>query len=537
MHRSQKKLPQSQGRPLFTWCKSLSFSKISLLPLVFFFLHACTLSPRYQRPCMEMPDQWRVASDPTETVINVRWWEQIHDPVLNELIQEALESNYDLRIATARIAQFQAQLGIVSSQLYPQIYGQGTASRQRISETLAGDQGVFKSGSQSSTSSQGAGQAGGAAAGLLPDLGGLFPVYNNDYRAVITAAYEVDLWGKIRSATDASYSELVGQIDARRAVILSVVSSVANSYILLRQYDNQLQISQQTLKSREESFRLAKLRFEEGLTSELEVAQAAADRDEAVIQVIQFENLIPLQENLLSVLIGHPPAAIKRGRSVEVFHLPLEVPAGLPSDLLEQRPDILQAEEQLIAANFRIGEARALYFPDITLTGYYGYESAELHELFTNPSRTWQWMVNLLQPIFTGGKITSTVDLTKARKQEAVYNYLQTILKALREVDDALISHKNAKRAVAAQMERVKDLHQYLHLATLQYQNGLVDYLNVLDAERHLFEAQLDLAKGQADVFITLVNIYKALGGGWVIDAENLMKEEWDLQCEDACKS
>lgn len=476
---------------------------------------------------MEMPEHWRVANNEVETVVNARWWKQFQDPVLNDLIEESLESNKDLRAATARIAQFQAQLGIVSSQLYPQIYAQGTASRQRISQTLAGQQTSSNNSSSSSNTEQG-----GLLTGLLPDLNQLFPIYINDYRTVLTAAYEVDLWGKIRSATDASFAELLGQVDARRALLLTVVSSVATSYILLRQYDLQLQVSVQTLKSREESYKLARVRFQEGLTSELEVAQSAAERDQAAIQVIQFQTLIPQQENLLSVLIGHPPAAIKRG--LPVYSLPLspQVPAGLPADLLEQRPDILQAEEQIIAANFRIGEARALYFPDLALTGYYGYESAELHELFTSPSRIWQWMANVLQPIFTGWRITSTVDLAKAIKEEAIYHYLQVILTALQEVNDALIAHKNAKEALVVEMARVKDLQLYLHLALLQYQNGLVDYLNVLDAERRLFAAQLDLAKGQADIFITLVNIYKALGGGWVIDAENLMKEEWQSSSE-----
>ncbi len=504
--------------------KSKLFFGFCLITLFFFFLHSCSFAPRYQRPCMEMPEHWRVTSDETETVVNARWWEQFEDPVLNELIEEALESNKDLRVATARIAQFQAQLGIISSQLYPQIYAQGSVTRQRTSQTLAGDQ-TFSN----SSSSSGAEQGGGALAGLFPDLSQLFPIYSNDYRAVLTAAYEVDLWGKIRNATDASFAELLGQVDARRTVILTVITSVATSYILLRQYDLQLRVSIQTLNSREESYKLAQVRFKEGLTSELEVAQSAAERDQAAIQVIQFQTLIPQQENLLSVLIGHPPAIIKRGLAVYDWPLPPQVPGGLPADLLEQRPDILQAEEQIIAANFRIGEARALYFPDLTLTGYYGYESAELHELFTNPSRTWQWMANLLQPIFTGWRITSTVDLAEAVKEEGVYNYLQVVLTALQEVDDALIAHKNTKEAVAVEKMRVKDLQLYLHLASLQYQNGLVDYLNVLDAERRLFSAQLDLAKGQADVFITLVNIYKALGGGWVVDAENLMKEEWEI--------
>lgn len=491
---------------------------------VFICLGSCNLSPRYARPCMEMPEQWRISADETETVINARWWEQYNDQVLIDLIEEALASNNDLRAATARIAQFRAQLGIVSSQLYPQISGQATYSRQRTSQTLSGEI------DSANNANQQAYDYGGAAAGVIPDLQRFFPIYSNNYLAQLTAAYEVDLWGKIRNASNASYAELIGQVDARRTVILSVVSSVAGSYFLLRQYDFQLQISLQTLKSREESYRLAVIRFNEGLTSELEVTQSAAEREEAAIQVIQFQTLIPQQENLLSVLIGHPPESIERGKTIEEWSLPPQVPAGLPVDLLEQRPDIMQAEQAMIAANYKIGEARALFFPDITLTGNYGYESRELKELFTNPSRAWQWVANVLQPIFTGWRISSTVDLAKARKQEAAYNYMQTVLTALQEVNDALIAHKNAKRVVVVEKARVKDLGQYLHLATLQYNNGLVDYLNVLDAERRLFDSQLDLAKGEADVFITLVAIYKALGGGWVIDAENIMKEEWSIQ-------
>lgn len=514
------------------WSKNLGLKKVknlilankwnierSLFILLLFLFQSCTFYPRYKRPCMEMPESWRFVSDKTETVANVRWWEQFQDPVLNELIQEALENNNDLKAATARIAQFQAQLGIVSSQLYPQIYAQGTFSRQRISQTLSDPQ-IFPNENQVN-----------GTAGVLQDqdLNTSSIVYSNDYLAMLTASYEIDLWGKIRSATAASRAELLGQVDARRTVILTLVSSVAISYILLRKYDIQFHVTWQTIKSREESYRLAKLRFEEGLTSELEVVQAAAELDEANRKITYFQTLIPQQENLLSVLIGHPPNAIKRGKSIVNWQLPPQVPAGLPADLLEQRPDILQAEAQLIAANYRIGEARALYFPDITLTGYYGYESAQLHELFTNPSKTWQWMVNLLQPVFNGGRIINTVNLAQEKKREAHYNYIQAIFKALQEVNDALIAHKNAKRLVIVEFALIRNLEEYLRLANLQYENGLVDYLNVLDAARQLFDAQLQLAQSQAEVFITLINIYKALGGGWIMDAENIMKEEWLL--------
>jgi multidrug efflux system outer membrane protein len=472
-----------------------------------------------------MPEHWRFASDETSTVVNRRWWEQFHDPVLNELIQEALDNNKDLGLATARIAEFRARFGITRSQLFPQVSAQASLSRQRISETTANNffpidvnNGNYAGGNYNQ------------AANLLSDIP--FTPYFNDDLATFNVSYELDLWGKNRSATSAAFAELLSQVDAQRAVILSVVSSVALAYIRLRQYDRQLQISIQTLESRQKSLELANIRFQEGLTSELEVKQAASEREEAAIQMIQFQTLIPQQEDLLSVLIGHPPKAIQRGQSVDGWQLPPQVPAGLPADLLEQRPDIQQAEKQLIAANFRIGEARALYFPDITLTGYYGYESSELDRLFTDPSRTWQWMLSLLQPLFTGGRISNTVDLAQALKREAAYQYLQTTLTALQEVNDALVAHRDSKRSLLVDEERVRDLAEYLRLARLQYDNGLVDYLNVLDAERRLFNAELDLARDKANVFITLVNIYRALGGGWVVDAENLMQGECPFQEE-----
>lgn len=479
-------------------------------------LFSCTFYPKYERPCLEIPEQWRVQSDEASTIANIRWWEQLQDPVLNDLIKEALYENNDLWIATARIKEFRARLGIVNSQFYPQIAAQGNVSRQRVSQTIPGMGGFGGEG----TSSGGGDE--NFLAGLLPGFGQISP-YSNNYLALLAASYEVDLWGRIRSASSAAYADLLVSIEARRTVILSVVASVSGAYIQLRQYDLQMMISLQTAKSRKYSLELATVRYEEGLTSELEVKQAASEYDQALLQVIKYKTLIPQQENLLSVLIGHPPQAIQRGRSVEQWVLPPQVPAGIPADILEQRPDIQEAEEQLIAANYRIGEARALFFPDITLTGNYGNESAFLHQLFTGPSLSWQWMANLLQPVFTGWRITSTVDLTKAQKEEALYNYQQTILTALREVDDALIAHQNAKEAVIVERNNVKDLVDYLALSTLQYENGLVDYLYILDAQRRLFEAQLQQAEVEATVFLTLVNIYKALGGGWVVDAENIM--------------
>ncbi|SPJ31658.1 efflux transporter outer membrane subunit [Candidatus Protochlamydia amoebophila] len=477
-------------------------------------LSSCVLHPPYQQPCLEIPKKWRTPFEETSTAANFRWWEAFDDPILKKLIFESLENNKDLKLALARTAEFKARLGIVRSQFFPQISGVGLASRQRTPTELSGGK------TSSGVSSQG-------QPGLTPVGTNLIPSpYTNNYRVVAEAAYELDLWGRVYSSSEAALADLLGQVQARRALVLSIVSSVATSYIQMRQFDQQLIVSKQTVTSRKESYELAKLRFEGGLTSELEVKQAAAEVDEAIAEVFRLEVLIPQQENLISILIGHSPREIERGLNINEWPTPLAVPAGLPSELLEQRPDIIQAEQGLIAANARIGEARAQYFPSISLTGYFGSESLQLHHLFTSPTRAWQYAANLLQPIFTGGKISSGIDVAKAQKRIAYYNYQQTVLNAFKEVDNALIAHQKSRELLEVQKNSVVVLKDYLHLAKLQYDNGQTDYLNVLDAERKLFTAQLNLAQAEADVFLTLVNVYKVLGGGWVIDAENLSKEK-----------
>lgn len=485
-------------------------SKAALFAFTALMFGGCNLAPKYVRPCNEIPKEWRLPYSEASTEDNARWWEGMQDPILNDLIEEALLSNKDLKLAVARIDEFKAKYGIVSADLYPQITAQSTYSRQRSSQTLGGFGSLT--------------DINGPLAPIFPTGFRLSP-FSNDYYMAFNAAYQLDIWGRIRNASYASYAELLSQIEVERTVVLTLVSDVAEAYILLRQYDAQLLVSKETLKSRIYSYKLAKIRFEKGLTSELEVKQAAAEVEEAELNVIQFENLIPQQENLISILVGHPPQAIKRGKEIHEWPKPVDIPAGIPSDVLEQRPDIMSAEFKLIAANASIGSARALLFPDIALTGNYGAESGYLHKLFTGPSRSWQWAANLLQPIFEGGRILSAIDLTNAVKKEAYYNYQQTILTAFKEVDDALVAHEQAKKALLTQVKRVAVLKDYLHLATLQYENGLVDYLNVLDAERRLFDAQLSEAEAESAVFLTMVNIYKSLGGGWVIDAENQRKE------------
>lgn len=458
--------------------------------LIALLVQSCLVHPNYCRPPLEVPETWRISVDESSSYANCRWWEQFGDPVLNSLIKEALENNRDLKVAISRVYEFYGNLMIARSELYPQI--NVTTERLRQHNSIA-------------------------TGGSIPGTPRTF----NEFILLFNGSYDLDIWGKIRSASEAALAQLLASIEARRVVVSTLVTSVATSYILLRQYDKQLQISEQTLKSRQESYNIANARYHGGLTSELDARQAEADVESAAVELTRYEILIAQQENDLSVLIGHPPQAIVRGLSLDDLALPLDVPAGIPSEVLNQRPDILEAEQKLIAANAEIGVAQAQFFPDITLTGYFGNESFHLKDWLTSPAQTWQYAITLLQPLFTGGLLTGQLEVAEAQKYEAYYAYQQTVLVAFKEVEDALISHQKTKEIVNIQKRRVTALKEALHLATLQYNNGEVDYLNVLDAERNLFAAQLDLARFEADTFSTIISLYKALGGGWIADSDN----------------
>lgn len=456
-----------------------------------FFVTSCNFTPPYYRITEPFPKSFRIESDESSTACNLEFWKELGDPILNALILEALDNNKDLKIAIARVYEFYAIYGEVRSSILPEIDGSGSYIRQEISN----------------------------AAEIVPFPPNISRTFNL-YTVGANLIYELDVWGRIRSLTDAALSKYFEEIANRRTVVLTLITSLANAYITLRQYDKQLQISLDTLKSREDSYKLAVLRFEGGLTSEMEVEQAQSEVEDALTRVKQLEILIPQQENLISVLIGHPSNAIKRGLSLDELTLPLTVPTGLPSDLLEQRPDIISAEEEVIAANALIGAARAAFFPTISLTGSYGNSSIKLHDLFAAAARQWDYAVSLTVPLFNYGRTSYHVDAAEMRKLEALYAYQQTVLKALQEVNDALIAHEKTKELVEVQKRRVEVFKRYLNLANLQYDNGQTDYLNVLDAERNLFEAELGLAETQGNSFLTFVNLYKALGGGWVVAAD-----------------
>lgn len=457
--------------------------------------------PHYQRQYVDIPESWRIETDEASTLCNFRWWEQFNDPVLDELILTALYNNQDLQAAISRVFEFYARLGVTCSKFYPQVYGQYiyTRTKSSIAVPLIGSQ----------------------STDMIPSIQRI----NNDFLGFFNTTWELDFWGRIYSASAAAYADLLSEEEARRAVVLTVVTSVANAYIALRQLDEQLKISIDTLNSREESVKLAKSRFHLGETSELEVKQAEAELEIAAIRKLEFERAIPIQENLLSILVGENPQTIERGKTLDQFSYLIEIPAGLPSELLERRPDILEAEDKLVAANARVTEARALFFPQFTLTGMYGSDSDELRTFLTSPAAMWQYGISMVQTIFDAGKLVYNLDETIAFRNELLYNYRETILNAFREVNDALVENVMDEKIVKEHEIQVEVLGEYLHLATLRYEEGEVDYLNVLDAERSLFSAQLDLVTAQADRFSAIVQLYGALGGGWVYDADSIAME------------
>jgi multidrug efflux system outer membrane protein len=452
-------------------------------------LAGCSLAPTYERPPTDNPDAWRVDYKDAADTANTRWWELFDDQVLDQLIDTALNANKDVRIAAARVEEFAARVDIFRAGYFPQIGYDGQATRNRVSREAYGG---------TSLSAR---------------------KYNN-YTAAASLGWELDLWGRIRNATEAARAELLAQEENRRAVILSLVSAVATSYVTLRQLDRQLEVSKETLTSRAESLRLFKLKRKGGVVSDLEVAQVRTEYEQAAAAIPPIEREIALTENALSILLGRNPGAIPRGKSIDALILP-PVPEGVPSSLLERRPDIRAAEQALIAADARIGVARAQYFPTISLTGLFGYASESLSDLLQNSANVWSYGGSALGPIFTGGRISAELRASEAVQRQALVGYLQTVQGAFREVDDALVGVQKTREQLVAEGRRVDALANYARLALLRYNEGYTAYIDVLDAESKLFDAQLQYVSIQGDVYASLVSTYKAMGGGWIVKAED----------------
>jgi outer membrane protein, multidrug efflux system len=452
----------------------------------------CTLGPSYERPDMEIPEAFLYEPAVVGDTANTEWWTQFGDPVLDELIATALTNNYDVKIAAANVEQALSIVTQARSELYPQIgYGASGEKSRR------GD---------------------AALSEAFPGI----PNEQETYQAFLSASWELDLWGRVRSLSEAAQANMLATEEVRRGVILTLVSTVANSYIILRGLDEQLAVSQSTLSAYEQSMKLYKLQFEYGYTSQMTVAQSESQYETAATQIPQIESQIVQQENGLSVLLGQNPGPIPRGKSISELVNP-EVPAGLPSSLLERRPDLLQAEQGLIAANAQIGAAKALYFPTISLTGALGNSSTNLSNLFKGSNRAWNYGGQIAGPIFSFGAVSGQVAQSEAAQRAAVAGYQLAVQSAFADVDNALVANLKVGEQLEAQKRLVAALEEYEQLAKLQYDSGYTPYSTVLQAQQTLFPAQLVLAELRAAVLASSTNVYKAMGGGWIDQADALI--------------
>ncbi len=438
-------------------------------------LSACTVGPDYIKPEINTPTQWRNNVKETQNTTNSQWWKQLGDPVLNRLIDQAIQGNYDLKIAIARVDQYMGLYGATRSHLFPQFSGSYNAETSHPS------------------------------ADNVSLSGGM--------------NWQIDIWGELRRANEAALADLLSQEATQQAVMLTLVSEVAKTYVKLRELDKQLEITKETVASLKEGLRINTLRFTEGYISNLEVQQNDSEYQRRSAQIPQYEQQVALTENALAVLLGSNPHAIERGLPIDKLKLPA-VPSGLPSDLLVRRPDIARAEQQLIAANAQIGVARAQYFPNIRLTGNVGQVSTQVAGLFTPGANFWTIGSAVLTPIFTAGKIAGEVRAAEAVQKAALANYKKTIITGFSEFENALISLIKTQQQQDKQTDRVAANQNYYHLSKVRYEEGYVPYLVTLDAIRQLFDAQVELTSARADTFKSAIDLYLAMGGGWIVEQE-----------------
>jgi outer membrane protein, multidrug efflux system len=459
----------------------------------------CTVGPDYERPAVDAPTAWRIGYGTAAEVANTRWWEQFGDPVLNELVDSALRENLDVRIAAARVDQFIGALTSTRSQLYPQLGYSADAGRARASRV-----------------------------GQPPLPPGADP-YFSLYEGALGASWQLDLFGRVARLSEAAQAQVYASEQARRGVVLSVVTGVATSYITLRALDRQLEIAQATANNFTATARLFELRFKAGVVAKTEVMQINSQQQQALAAIPAFEQAIAATENLISILLGQDPGPIPRGKTIDQLIAPL-VPADLPSALLERRPDILQAEQNLIAANANVGAARALYYPTFSITGVLGSVSTAFDEFLTGPAAARLIAADLAGPIFTFGGIEGQVSSAEAANRQALLFYQQTILNAFRETNDALTGSEKKVEQAQLQANRVTALREFARLSRLRFDKGVSGYLEVLVADNELFAAELAAVGLQAERFTQLINVYQAMGGGWVDIATSIAPPPQDLK-------
>jgi len=443
----------------------------------------CTVGPKYHRPAVQTPGVYRELREDPQTqaasFADLPWWQVFQDPQLQELIRTALKENYDLQLATERITAARAQVTVTRSSQFPQAQGNGN----------------FSGGKDPNTQSKA-----------------------NILALTADAAFQVDLFGRLRRATEASRAQLLATEDAQQTVILTLVSDVASDYFTLLQLDLELQITRDTVKTQEDSVKLTRLRLDHGVATKLDVLQSQQVLDTANAQIPDLERQIGQEEDAISILLGHYPESVRRGRPLAEQPLPPDVPPGMPSTLLERRPDIRQVEQELIAANAQIGVARAAFFPQISLTGGGGGafgRSTLFSGLMSSQAGIWSYGAQVTQPIFTGGALRGNLRLAESQHRQELIAYKQVIQLAFRDVSDALIGYQKLHEVRVAQETTVKDLQDTVDTSLVRYRGGIATYLEVLDGQRSLFSAELALAQARGNEYQSLVRLYKALGGGW----------------------
>jgi len=460
--------------------------KIFVVGFLVMLCSGCAVGPNYKKPAVPVPPEYRgVSAEQTgksevASFGDQKWWDAFQDEALRDLIQTALKQNYDVRIAAARILEARAQLGITRADQLPSVAVGVSAANERI-----------------------------------PQAVGRPSVETSAIQLSLSLAWELDFWGKFRRATESARANLLSQEWAQRQVINSLVSDIASAYFQLRELDLELEISRQTLASRKDSLRLTQILADRGATSMLDVRQAEQLVFTAGASIPDLERRIEQQENFISILLGKNPQGIARGSKLVDQPHALEVPAGLPSSLLERRPDIRQAEQQLIAANAQIGVAKADYFPQISLTATGGYQSSALTALFAGPAGLWTFGGSAVQPVFEGGRIRNRVRFARARTEEATLVYQRTVQQAFRDVSDALVGYRKSQEFRIQQEQLTHSAEEATKLSNMRYKGGATSYLEVLDSDTRYFSAQLSLAQAQLRELQSLVQIYRSLGGGW----------------------
>jgi NodT family efflux transporter outer membrane factor (OMF) lipoprotein len=460
--------------------------------LLTLLLTACAVGPNYHRPLVNVPETFRAPSQlppgEAESLADLKWFEVFKDQQLQDLIRTALAQNYDLRVAVANVEAERAVLGVAKSNQYPQVTASAAQEVTRLSRNGAFPLPPSFVASQDRT-------FGETALNLL--------------------SFEVDIWGRLRRATEAARANLLSAEETRKAVVTSLVADVATNYFSLRELDYELDIAERTLDTRQSSLKLIETRQAGGVATLLDLREGQQLVYSASATIPELQQQVEQTENKISLLLARNPGNIERGLGLTEQSFPPEVPAGLPSALLERRPDIRAAEETLVAANANIGVAKAAYFPEISITGFIGGQSSQLSSLFKGPNSAWSFVPQITQPIFTAGRIKSGVRLAEADQQAALAQYEKSIQSAFKEVSDALIAHQRQRESREQQEELVNALRDRRQLAYARYLGGIDTQLNALDADRDLFQAELTLSQTRLNELLSVVQLYKALGGGW----------------------